>query len=51
MDDLKVSHLEESAVSALALNITKLYGLKTVVSCGKVHDYLGMKIYFGTKVP
>jgi hypothetical protein len=46
--DLKVSHMEESAVSSLALKLAKLYGPNTMISCGRVHDYLGMEMDFGT---
>ena len=46
MNDLKVSHVEESAVSALALKLEKLYGPKTTISQGKVHDYLGIEMDF-----
>ena len=48
MDNLKVSHVEKSAVTALALKLAKLYGPKTTISRGKVHDYLGMEMDFGT---
>ena len=48
MDDLKVSHMEESTVSALTLKLAKLYVPKTMIRHRKVHDYLGMKIDFGT---
>ena len=45
---MKVSHLEEVAVSALVLKLVKLYGPKATISCSKVHYYLGMEIGFGT---
>ena len=48
VDNLKVSHVEKSAVTTLALKLVKWYGLKTTSSRGKVHDYLGMEMYFGT---
>ena len=44
VDDLKVSHKDKNAVTALAENLAELYGPKTTVSCGKVHEYLGMNI-------
>ena len=44
MDDLKVSHKNKYAVTALALNVASLYGPKTTISCGKVHEYLGIDI-------
>jgi len=43
-----VSHIEKSAVTALALRLAKLYGPKTTISRGKVHDYLGMEMDFGS---
>ena len=46
--DLKVSHVDNLAVTALALKLAKLYGQKTMISRGKVHDYLGMEMNFGT---
>ena len=49
MDDLKVSHVEKSAVSALALKLVKLYGPKTTISQWKVHDYLGMEMDFDSE--
>ena len=44
VDDLKVSHKYENAVTALAEKLAELYGPKTTVSRGKVHEYLGMNI-------
>ena len=44
VDDLKVSHKDENAVTALAEKLAELYGPKTTVSCGKAHKYLGMDI-------
>ena len=44
VDDLKVSHKEESAVTALAMKLSELHGSKTTICCGKVHEYLGMDI-------
>ena len=48
VDDLNVSHVEKSAVSALALKLVKLYGPKTTISRGEVYDYLGMEMDFGS---
>ena len=45
VDNLKVSHKDENAVTALTENLAELYGPKTNVSHGKVHEYLGMDIY------
>ena len=42
VDDLKVSHKEESAVTSLAMKLSELYGSKTTICRGKVHEYLGM---------
>ena len=44
VDDLKVSHTNEDAVTVLALNLSSLYGPKFNISRGKVHGYLGMDI-------
>ena len=44
VDDLKVSHKEEDVVTALALELASLYGEKTTISRGRVHEYLGMGI-------
>ena len=44
VDDLKVSHKDENAVTALAEKLAELYGPKTTISRGKVHGYLGMDI-------
>ena len=48
MDNLTVSHVEKSTVTALALKLANLYGPKPTISRGKVHDYLGMEMDFGT---
>ena len=48
VDNHKVSHVEKSAVLALALKLAKLYGPKTMINRGEVHDYLGMEINFGS---
>ena len=42
VDDIKVSHKEESAVDAFVLNFFKIFGNSTIVSRGYVHKYLGM---------
>ena len=44
VDDLKVSHKDENAVPALAEKLADIYGTKTTVSSGKVHEYLWMDI-------
>ena len=48
VDDLKVSHLDKNAVTALALKLAKMYGPKTKIARGKVHEYLGMQIDWGS---
>ena len=48
VDDLKVSHKEESAVTALAIKLSELYGSKTTICRSKVHEYLGMDIDWAT---
>ena len=37
VDDLKVSHVDENAVTAFALKLARLYGPKTTISRGKIH--------------
>ena len=49
VDDLKMSHKDEDAVTTLALKLASLYGPKTTISHGKVHEYLGMDIDWLTK--
>ena len=44
VDDLKVSHKDDNAVTALAEKLAELYGPNATVSRGKVHKYLGMDI-------
>ena len=44
MDDLKVSHKNEDAVTVIALKLASLYEPKMNISRGKVHKYLGMDI-------
>ena len=40
VDDLKVSHKEESAIDVFFLKICKIIGNSNKVSRGKVHKYL-----------
>ena len=47
--DLKVSDKEESAVTALTVKLGELYGSKTTICRGKVHEYLGMDIDWATE--
>ena len=39
-----MSHKDENAVTVLAEKLAEIYGPKTTVSRGKVHEYLGMNI-------
>ena len=48
VDDLNISHREEEVVSAFAVEMAAEFGLKAIMSRGKVHNYLGMALYFGT---
>ena len=48
VDDLKVSHRAEEMVTAFAVDMANIYGAKTNISRGRVHDYLGMELDFGT---
>ena len=49
VDDLKVSHVDKNAVTALALELAKLYNPKTKIARGKVHEYLGMQLDWGSR--
>ena len=49
VDDLKVSHKDENAVTALTTDLEELYGPKTTICRGKVHEYLGMDIDWATE--
>ena len=48
VDDLKISHRDEAIVSEFAMALAKEFGPKTTISRGKIHDYLGMDLDFGT---
>ena len=48
VDDLKISHRDEDMVTAFAVQMASIYGAKTTISRGRVHDYLGLEIDFGT---
>ena len=37
INNQKVSHIDKNAVTTFALKLTKIYGLKTTISCRKVH--------------
>ena len=47
-DDLKISHRDEDMVTAFAVDMANIYRVKTTISRGRVHDYLGMELDFGT---
>ena len=49
VDDLKMSHKDEDTVTALALKLASMYGPKTTISCGNVHENIGMYIDWLTK--
>ena len=48
VENLKISHRDEEVVSAFTIQIAETYGPKTTISRGKVNDYLGMQLDFGT---
>ena len=48
VDYLKVSHKDDNAVTELAENLAELYGPKTTVSGGRVHEYLWMDIHWAS---
>ena len=51
MDDLKISHVSEKVVESIVTKLQERYGKEAplTVNRGTQHDYLGMKIDFGTK--
>ena len=42
VDDLNVSHKEESSIDEFVLDICNIFGKSTKLSSGKVHEYPGM---------
>ena len=48
VDDLKTSHKNADTVDALIKNLRERYGKEVdlTIHRGKVHDYLGMKLYY-----
>ena len=48
VDDLKVSHNRKNTATVLAVKLAKLYGPKTTICRGKVHEYIGMDIDWTT---
>ena len=49
VDDLKISHKESDEVTKFITELGKRYGNDLTVHRGKVHSYLGMHFYYGTK--
>jgi hypothetical protein len=48
VDDLKIPHRDEEVVSTFVIEMAKIFGPKTTISRGDVHDYLGMELDFGS---
>ena len=48
MDDLKISHRDKAIVSEFTMALAKEFGPKTTISRGKMYNYLGMDLNFGT---
>ena len=48
VDDLNISYRDEDMVTAFAVEMANIYGEKTTISRGRVYDYLGMELDFGT---
>jgi hypothetical protein len=48
IDDLKASHILSTVVDKFIEDMEREFGKETPInkSCGKVHDYLGMKLDF-----
>ena len=51
IDDLKVSHMDAKEVEKFIQQMEETFGEDTplTVSCGKIHDYLGMTLDFRNK--
>ena len=47
VDDLKISNRGETMVSEFAMALANEFGPKTMISRGKVHNYLEMDLNFG----
>ena len=47
VDDLKISYKDEEMVTAFAVKMSNIYGAKTTIPRGRVHEYFGMELYFG----
>ena len=45
-DDLMISHRDEIIVSEFAFSLAEEFGPTTIISRGKVHNYLGMDLDF-----
>ena len=48
VDDLLVTHTEEDSITGFALALAKIYGPKTTISRGKIHEYLGQEFDFAS---
>ena len=48
VDDLKISHVDDEEVTKMIDWFKSIYG-KVKVSCGKLHQYLGINMDFGEK--
>jgi hypothetical protein len=48
VDDLKISHQDEAVVTAFAAALGDIYEPKNIIHRGKVFDYLGLDLDFGT---
>ena len=48
VNDLKVSYVNENAVTAFSLKLSRLYVPKTTIGRGEIHEYLGMDMDWGT---
>ena len=49
VDDLKISHVEPMVNTDFLLKLANIYGPGINLSRGKVHDYLGMDIYYSSR--
>jgi hypothetical protein len=49
VDDIKMSHEEEKEITRMITWLKNIYGDDTIVSRGRMHDYLGMTLDFTKK--
>ena len=48
VDDLNISHRYKEMVNAFSVNMANICRMKTIISRGRVQDYIGTELDFGT---